>query len=61
MGKVSDFWLFKKMGKVSDFLLFKKNEMDIYGLRAIFDKKRHFLLFEGDNYTLKRYSPNYKI
>ena len=45
MGKVSDFWLFKKMGKVSDFLLLKKNEMGIYGLRAIFDKKLAFFAF----------------
>ena len=38
MRKVSDFLLFKKIGKVSDFLLLKKNEMNILGLKAIFEK-----------------------
>ena len=61
MGKVSDFWLFKIMRKVSDFLLVKKNEMDISGFRAIFEKKWHFLLFGGDNFRPKKIFPQLKI
>ena len=45
MLKVSDFLLFKKIGKVSDFLLLKKNEMNILGLKAIFEKKMVFFTF----------------
>ena len=57
MGKVSDF-LFKKKWRKYKRLCFVKKKWDGYfGFGKYLAKKRHFLLFEGDNFPHKKLFP----